>query len=234
MSRASLPQTASGDNRVNTSGMVIGTVKNRTSLVYTNTIADGQILPIPCAGTQFYLLISTGPIDVRPSGGVFNTYSQGQGLQLDLENAFTQLEVRNSSGFPVVFRIFVGFDGFIDNTLILNVNPNGSQQVAYPTYPTPNSAAHVDIPDLSGQSFRDVNGKQWYALARVAIIISDTDTGVTFLLQKSGASTASGEAVCAIFPQTSIRMDIAGDYSMDLGGANLNCLVSEIYNALAA
>lgn len=153
-------------------------------------------------------------------------------MNLNDENAFAMIEVKNNNSFVIVFELFVGFQGFIDNKLILSqaLYP----QVAYPTYPTPNAAANVNINDISGTKFADINGVNYYALYRVAIVISNTDTGVTLLLQKAGSVVANGPAVMSIFPATSIRIDMSGNYCLNLGGANINAIVSEIYSALAA
>jgi len=153
-------------------------------------------------------------------------------MNLDELNAFTMMEVRNNNSFVVVFELFVGFQGFIDNKLILSNSLY--PQIAYPTYPTASAAAAVAINDLSGTKFTDINGGSWYALYRVAIVISNTDSGVTLNLQKAGAATSSGPAIVTIFPLTSIRIDVSGNYSLSIGGGNVNAIVSELYSALAA
>jgi hypothetical protein len=65
-------------------------------------------------------------------------------------------------------------------------------------------------------------------------MISNTDTGVTLLLQESGSVVANGPAILAIPPETSIRYDTSGDYSLNNGGAVINAIVSEIYSVIAA
>jgi hypothetical protein len=226
------PVTAEGNNRVNTQGVALPDKRNRTSNTFNQTVAPGQVLPISCTGTQFYVLFTSAPISIRPSRGTFNSYNTGQGLRLDDETAFNQIELWNTTASTIVVSVFVGYQEFIDQTLILNnvTNPN----VAYPTFPTANAAAVVNINDLSGQKFTDINGKNWYAISRVAILVFNTDSGATYLIQKSGSAVSNGPAIAAVFPLTAIRLDTSGNYTMATGGGNINVIVSEIYNAIPA
>lgn len=228
---------ATGNNRTNSSGLPLASLRARGSQYITNiipagTTANPAVLPVPAAGTQFYVLFASAPIGIRPSGGIFDTYSQGTGLNLDIENQFNLLEVSNSNPFPIVFQIFVGFDSYIDNRLILanSLTP----AVVYPTYSTASSATDIAINDLSGQAFVDINGKKWYAVQRAAILVFNPDTGVTLFVQAKGAATSSGPAVGVVYPQTSLNLPITGDYAISVGGGAINAIVSEIYTALAA
>ncbi len=218
------------DNRTNSSGRSLGTVKARTSLFIDGQIPAGETMPVPIAGTQFYVTALTATIGIRPSGGIFNDYEVGTGLQLQEINAFNLLELRNENAFPVVYQIFVGFDQFIDKRLILDLVSQPA--VVNPTYPVPNAATAVAIDDLSGQAITDINGGTWWALARIAICVFNTDTGVTLLLHESGASSASDPAIAAIFPQTALNYPASGDYALTTGGGNINAIVSEIYQCI--
>ena len=223
------PATVKTTNRVNT-GTRPSPGPWKGSLRIANIVLAGQTLPIPCSGTQFYFRTLSGPISARPNRGAFSDFSQGEGLNLDEQDAFSLIEIKNDNAFPVVFEMHVGFQGFIDNKLIIadSLYPN----VVFPTYPTPSSAAVVNINDLSGQAFTDINGNEWYALNRLAIIICNTDTGVTLLLQEAGSIVANGPAIAAIQPTFSLNYPASGDYSLSLGGANINAIVSEIYRAI--
>jgi hypothetical protein len=223
---------AQGSNRVNSTGVALPSVANRTSRFYNNVIAAGSTLQVPITGTMFYVTVAAAPIEIKPMGGVFNSYQQGTGLELDLVNAFDLLEIRNPNPNPVVFQVFVGFDKFIDRRIFLNTWQ--TPQVAYPTVDTPNVATAVAIPDISGQAFDDINGNSWYAIARVALIVSNVDSGVAFTIQAAGATTATGPAICNVPPLTSIRLDVSGDYSLHVGGGAIPAIVTEIYQALSA
>src|SRR5258706_1247656 len=156
------PETSQSTNRVNSSKTPPASKIFRGSLRYANILAPGQVMPIPCDGTQFYFRVTTGTVSARPSGGVFSDYGQGQGMQLDDINAFSMIEVKNNNAFAIVFELFVGFQGFIDNQLIVAFDTQ--KVVVNPTYPTANSAAIVNITDISSQAFKDVNGNDWYAI----------------------------------------------------------------------
>lgn len=224
------PPVAPAGNTVNTQGAALPNAKNRTSLFINASIPAGATSSFAAPGTQFYVLVTSAGINIRPSKGSFNSYNVGQGLQLSIENAFSSIEVQNTTANPVAVSIFVGFDSFIDNTLILNNASNPA--VIYPTYPTANAAASINIADKGGTAFTDINGGKWIAVNRVAILVFNLDSGTTYLVQKSGSIVSSGPSVGAVFPLTAIRLDATGNYTMATGGGNINCIVSEIYNAI--
>lgn len=224
------PPTARSNNRVNTSSQPQVSNKGQSSQRYVNIIAPGGTIQIPAAGTQFYFRTATTELQVRPSGGNFSAYQQGEGLNVARENAFTFLDIRNESAGTCIYELFIGFDGFIDNKLILSLTLNFN--VLFPTYTTPNSAAVVTITDRAGTLITDINGKQWYAIQRIAILVFNPDTGVTLLVQQLGSVVANGPAVGVVYPQTTLRLDCVGSYTLHLGGANINAVVSEIYNCI--
>lgn len=234
-SNRALAPVANNSFRTNAQGDFRGALTAKTSQILSNGVLAGKTIPLPITGTTFYVTASSGPIEIRPhskSGpGSWAQYTPGTGLDVLEENAFSMLEVRNpNAAAPVVFQMFIGWDQFIDKRLILAIAQ--TPQVVFPTYPVASAAPNVDIVDLSGQAFTDINGNEWYALYRVAILVSNPDTGVTFNVQHAGSVIAGGPAIISVPPQTAVRLDIAGDYSLNLGGSNINALVSEIYAAI--
>lgn len=223
------PQVATNNNRLNNAGQFTSPLA-KSSQIFNNVVAAGGTFPISLSGTQYYLLIATLPILVRPSGGSFDTHVAGTGKQFLEQNSFDKVEIFNPNAVAVVFSIFIGWDDYIDKRLIL-ANQQ-TPQVVYPTYPTPNAATSLAIPDISGSQFADINATLWIALYRVAMLFFNPDTGVTYLVQKTGAATASGPAIAAVYPQTSLRIDAEGDYALHVGGGNINAIVSEIYAAI--
>ncbi len=218
------------NSRVNSSGIPLN-VKGQSSQKITNLIAAGSTFTVVAPGTSFYLMVSTNTLSIKPSGGVANNYKQGTGLDVGRENSFSMLEIKNNNAVSVVFQIFVGFDGYIDNQLVL---ASDTTNVIYPTYPVASAAASLAITDRSGQAFVDINGLSFFAVKRVAILIGNPDSGVTFNLQKQGATAANGNAVLPVYPLTSLNLPIAGNYSLHVGGGNINAIVSEIYESLPA
>jgi len=204
--------------------------------VPAGVLVNGQITPgefsITQSGSRFYVLATSAPVEIQAqragSIGAANTFGTGQGMPV--ADTFESLVVRNKTLFPIVALIWVGFDNFINDQLIL-LSSNFAQ-VCYPTYPLANAASVVNIPDLTGQPFTDINGKRWGALSRVCILVFNVDGGVVINLQKATATAANGVAVGACFPLTPTRFDFSGDYRFQLGGANINLIVSEIYNAI--
>jgi hypothetical protein len=224
------PPVDGGSNRVNTSRMPPANLKSRGSLRYSNIVAANGSLQVPASGTEFYFRVATGTISARPSGGVYSDYSQGQGMRLTDENAFSMIELKNANAFPVVFELFIGFQGFIDNQLILALDTQ--KVVAKPTYDTASSAASVSITDISGQAFTDINGNEWYALQREAFYVFNPDAGVTLLVQEESSVVSNGPAIAVVYPLTSLRLPFSGNYRLHLGGANINAIVSEGYLAI--
>lgn len=236
------PASVQTTNRVNTSGKSpdkenwLGAIRVRNIVAAATTDGNGVVTPgtlqVPCFGTQFYFRIATGVLQVKTKSTIYSPYEQGEGQNFAEVNAFTFLDLRNDNAFPVVFEVCISFAGFIDNKLILARGTDVS--VAFPTYATPNSAAVVNINDLSGTKITDINGNQWYAMYREAILVFNADTGVTLLLQKAGSVVSNGVAAGIIYPVTSIRFDFSGNYCLNVGGGMINAIVSEIYHCIPA
>lgn len=203
---------------------------NRSNGFYTLTLAPGETKMIAATGTQFYVAFTTNDLEISPSpGGQFNVFGQGTGLQYRDQDIFNLLQVRNPSTNATACQIFVGWGQYIDNRLILFQQQQPT--VVFPTYPIANAANTIAIPDQSGKAIVDINGIGWIAAFRIAVVVGNTSTGTTLLLQKAGATTTASPAVVPIYPQTSMRLEIAGDYSIFQAGP-INAIVSELYSAL--
>ncbi len=219
-----------GDNRTSSQGKAPLTPQGRGSLKIRNVVPAGQTVPFPVTGTFFYVTAASGTIQIKPSGGDFTPYDVGTGLGFDGVNAFSQLEVKNPSAVnAVAFEIIYGYDTFIDNRVI--VASNITTVVAKPTAPAAGAVA-INMPDISGQQFADINGKLWYAIAREGIYVFNTDGATTYLIQQFGSVVANGPAVGAVYPLTTLRLGLAGDYCMNTGGGAINAIVSELYFAI--
>ena len=196
------------------------------------TLLNGQPVPaefvITQSGNFFYVITTSAPLTLQPvragAVGAANIFSTAQGQPVS--GGFDTLTVKNFSLFPIVALIWVGFDSFINDQLTLLNSSYG--QACYPTYAVPNTLPHVAIPDLSGQTFLDSNGKKWGALSRVTILVFNLDPAAVLLLQGIAALVPGNGSIGAIFPLTPIRFDISGDYRINAS----NLLVSEIYNAI--
>ena len=192
-------------------------------------LAAGAVTRITSRGTKAYLVIATATVNMRPDGGDFVAYSQGTGIHT--REAFSLVEIENPNAVAVVISIWVGFDDFIDNRLIL---ANATlQNVTYPTQPLP-TATRINIPDLSGGFFVDINGGIWIALFRQAIIISNLDPATPLLLQKFTTATGNGPSVLNIPPGLPIAHNSSGSFAIYTGGATISAIVSEIYQAIPA
>jgi hypothetical protein len=192
-------------------------------------LAPGATVRINSAGNEFYLIIATAPVNIRPDGGDFVLYQQGTG-QRQTSAQFTYLEIQNPNIVPCTISVWVGYDSFIDNRLIISnaLTPT----IGYPTQSSP-AATYIAIPDLSGGTFTDLNGAQWIAIQRVAILVFNTDSATTLYLQGLGASAANGPALGVIYPLTPVRFDVSGNYSISAGGGVIPAVVSELYIAVA-
>ncbi len=194
-------------------------------------IAVGASTTVAGYGTMAYIVIATAPVNVRTRGpkgaSAYSTLTQGTGIR---NTVFDAVDLQNPNTVPIVVQIWTGVSQFVDNRLI--IANQSIPQVVYPTYPKANTAAAVNFVDLSGSQFADINGNLWIALYRVAIICSNIDGGITYLLQKSGSIISNDSAIAAIFPLTSINLPISGNYTMSVGGANINVIACEIYSAI--
>lgn len=195
-------------------------------------ILPGQVYRAVARGTQAYLVTATNSVNMRPEGGDFVQYSQGTGI--NTVKPFNIVEIQNFNSVPVVISIWIGFDSFIDNRLIITTasNPN----IVFPTYSDPLSADYVNIVDLTGGAFEDGNGNTWLALYRIAILIFNLDAGDTFFLRTfSPTGATTGLPVAAVPPAPlPLRLDFSGNYTYNTGGGPVNAIISEIYSAIPA
>ena len=181
-------------------------------------------------GTNAYIVVcSSGTIQMRArtktSAQAYSTYGAGQGFK---DTEFSSVELFNPSSVPVAVSVWVGRASFDDHRLILANQSTPS--VAFPTNPTP-SATSVNIVDLSGGPFTDINGNNWLALYRIMILISNLDSGAVLLVQKTGG-TGSSPAILAVQPLTDRAIPLSGNFTLNNGGAAVNAIVSEIYAAI--
>jgi len=203
--------------------------------IWNVSIPAGQTFLIPGIGTFYEVIVASGAIAIRCSSnsftGQYNPIQPGFG-QRDLD--FTKLEVQNlSKTNAVAVSIIVGTGAFTNRQLI--VDTNSTPPVAYPTNPVPLATTRIDIPDLSGTQFSDVNGNAWIAVNRVGILIFNLDTGDTYRLLSYGSTNPTGPAIAAIPPAPlPIQIPVSGNYSIYIGGSTINMIVSEIYNAIPA
>lgn len=208
-------------------GQVSPVALRRTAQIVNTIIPANSTLPISQAGLGFYIIAASYPVDIRPSGGSFNAYYTGTGGKADPLNGFSGLEVRNNSNNPITLSLWVGFGDYIDNRLIQVSDLFNT--VVYPTYPVASAASNLLIPDLTGQKFTDINGNLWLALNRISILITNFDTANAMPLKDSANAVGS---IFACLPNTSAILNVSGDYRITLGSTPLNCVVSEIYNAI--
>lgn len=198
------------------------------------SVPAGTSVQVNQNGTNAYLVIATGAVNMRcrtqKSAQAYSTFYQGTGIR---DTDFSSIEVQNPNAFAVVISLWVGHAAFDDKRLILN--QTATPNVAYGTYKNPagSPAATVNIVDKSGGGFTDLNGNAWLALYRVMILISNLDSGVVLLVQKTGGTGAS-DAILAVQPLTDRAIPVSGDFTLNNGGGNLNCIVSEIYAAIPA
>lgn len=202
------------------------------------TLVNNQVVaaevPITYAGDRFYVRAASGTVYIQSlragNVGISNPFNVGQGQPV--KGGFETLQIQNYNLFPAVALIWVGFDEFINDQLVLDNVTNPS--VTYFTQPNQAGATSIAIPDLSGTAFLDGNGKKWYAISRNKIIISNFSTGTTFFLQNKGATVATGKS-CLLCPAgLPIEHESSGDFSISLGGGTIPAVVCEIYTAFSA
>lgn len=200
--------------------------ENRTSQIVTTILAANTTFPVFQTGAEFYLIVATGLVYIKPNNGSEAQYVQGTGLKVDENNIFKSLQIRNDNAFPVVMQMFVGFGGYIDNRLI--VYDPSVIQAPYSTSGTVNTANQILIPDLSGQAIVGMNGEHFLALNRVSVYISNASPADAYDL----FNTAQTKSIITVQPLTSIVFPANGNFSMKVPSGNINAIVSEIYNVI--
>lgn len=200
---------------------------NRTSQIVTSIIPANTTIQVFQAGDKFYLVVSTAVLTIKPDKGSGAEYVQGTGCEVDDLNIFASLQISNNTPNAVVFQMFVGFGTYIDNRLI--VYDPSVLQVVFPTAPINNVLNEILIPDRSATPIIAANGKKVLALNRVAIYISNLDSGVAYSISDLSPST---DIFLTVQPQSNIVYPANGNFRIKIPSGNINAIVSEIYNAI--
>ena len=203
------------------------------------TSLNGQIqpaeVPLTFAGDRFYVRAASAEIYVQSiragNVGIANQFSTGQGQTV--KGGFETLQLSNKNLFPIVALVWVGFEEFINDQLVLDNST--FESVVYETASLAGTLTTILIPDKSGLATTDANGKKWLLVNRQAVLVSNPDTGATIVLQArtTPVSTAPFPGF-NIYPQTSLNIPAGGDFSISAGGGLINASVWEIYNAISA
>lgn len=223
-----MPKTSAS----NSTGVILAPAQSQIGSggrLFNVTIGAEEVYRANSRGLQAYLVVATASVNMRPLGGDFTIYSVGTGI--NTLSPFEYIEVENFNSFPVVISLWIGFDSFIDNRLIIanSSNPN----IAFPTYSVPLSATFVNIVDLSGGAFEDLDGTIWLPLYRVAINIFNLDPGNTYKLGKYSPTGADLDEYIASVPPAPLPISLAmsGNYTYNPGGS-VNAIISEIYSCI--
>jgi hypothetical protein len=211
--------------RQNRPGVVPAVSGGRSSQILNLIVPANKPIQLFQAGQQFYLVLATGTVKIKPNNGSENTYTQGKGQIVPPDNQFSSLQLTNPNPFDIIVSIFVGFGDYIDNTVIL-FNPQVNS-VVYPTFPVIAAANNVTITDRSGSAFVDPNGNSWLALQRTHIYITNYDLGLTYGIK----NVANSQTILGVLPQTNVVLDFAGTYQIN-DAANLQLIICEVYMAI--
>jgi hypothetical protein len=221
------------NNQVNAAGVLELTGNSRAGQIINGSIAANTTLNFPVSGASFYFIALSAPISARPRGGVFALYTQGTGQRVDPKNLFDVIELANPTALPIAYSMFVGFGDYIDNRVII---ANGlTFNAVNNTYGTTGSLATITIPDLAGSPFTDVNGRNWIALRRSALLMFNLDLATVQLLQRGLPAAIGGPVIAAVQPQTSITLQIDGNFRYTVNNsAMVDAYVSEVYESIPA
>ncbi len=206
--------------------------------VPAGTSLNGQVTPsqisVTAAGTRFYVRAASGTVNIQAlragNVGGDNPYGVGQGSKVS--DGFENLTVSNFNLFPVAALIWIGFEDFINDQLILATNQ--TPIVAKPTQATAGTATTIAIADISGLAFTDINGKGWLAIARAYFIVTNLDTVTPLNVQKAGSTIQNDASIDCVQPLQSHRIDTSGSFQICLGGSPINGYVAEFYYAIPA
>ena len=155
-------------------------------------INAGQVVRINSAGNQFYLVVATAPVNIRPDGGDFSLYQQGTGSQSRLSD-FKILEIQNPNSVPVVISCWVGFDAFIDNRLII-------ANTLTPSVVKPTQTAPTAVPLTGQQAFAQGVANGSIPSNATFVSYNQTNGVVSYIKPTTNISVAPATATTATYP----------------------------------
>lgn len=188
---------------------------SRTSSLMQGEIVAGGVFPVIQYGETYYLVDSTGPIDIATNYSPRKQYRKGQGEKVPSEQRFTRLELHNPNSFDISFRLWVGFGDFLDRTA--EVIEGYTRVVGYPSTSIPAVDEVVSTGDPQG-----------IYVQRKQIIVSNLDQVNNLFLKDE-----NNNYVCAVFPLTSITIPVSGPIKVvNENGSPVNVCLSEVWYTL--
>jgi hypothetical protein len=187
----------------------------RSSIEQVVTVPANGFQGVNIYGQNFYLIDSTGPVQISTDKTGPKVYRKGQGEDFPIELRFKRLEFKNETAADITVRLWAGFGHFVDSRVEI-----------LEAYTKIRGSATVSIADgatltLPGTPTNDL-------VQRKAIVVSNEDPNSIIRVVDS-----SGNNCCAIFPQTSVTLPVSGTCGIkNTSGAAVTVSVSEIFYAL--
>lgn len=183
---------------------------------WSGVIGSKQTVTVSLAGTFFYIEAASGPVFVRPPGGVYTLYYPGTGT--NVVGGFASLAIYNPTANGITCLMVAGSSGagdFIDKRLV------GNTQVPLiinqPTFSQVGSNYVAAIPDLTGLEFTDPGGNQWLAIARVSVTVQALSAAISQATHVPAvAASPNGNEVATTIP------DLSGSQFTDPQGNTWN------------
>jgi hypothetical protein len=189
-------------------------------------LAAGATGLYPIPGDNVRIIVSSGPLQVRPKDSPWIALWQGMSYKPAKKNAWASIEFMNPGAGPLIAVVFIGFGKIFDNRAI----PNSEVQPAA-IVTTIGSGSTILVTDKSGTIITDPNGTKWYAISRFSVTISG-DSNVTNWKLINGNNTAD-LAKASFIAGTAVPFSvpvISGNVGVNsTAGVTLCC---EVYNAV--
>lgn len=113
---------------------------NSDTRVFPFVIAAGGMQLLPVTGEKFLVKTTTGPVNVRWTGGELSALEAGQGY--NVRKGFAQLTLTNSGAGAITGTIQIADDDFIDNRIAGSVSISGGTTFV-PTAPAVTNVSGV-------------------------------------------------------------------------------------------
>ncbi len=197
---------------------LINEARTRSANVYRKTIPamTGGVYGVEAIavyGQSFYILNSTGDVQIKTDTSGLRPYRARRGEHFTDSYRFNRVEIFNANAYPVILDIWIGFGEYLDHTTDEFEAPSKLFGSGF----TVSAAGHVDtltgVPTVNGQ------------IRRKSVIVANLDPANELQILDEAGNVAG-----VVFAKTEIELATSGVVKIqNATGAPINYRLSELW-----
>lgn len=194
-------------------------------------IEPGALYEFNVSANHFYVVNSTGPVNIKSAEFPEKTYRAGTGERLSGNQIFTRLELFNRGTVPIELTVWAGFGEYIDNRAEI-VEQYTALEVVRDSGGIP-----LDILPYQGtiRITGATNGKDGYIQRKALCVSNNAAAGGAKIFIHTDVDGVIGPKCLTVFPATSVRLDCSSPVWLSHDGTSeVSLFASELFYKQAA